>query len=198
MTTDLTSLLNELTEFGRQNDAVSVERAKRMLNITPDTGEFLELMVKATRAGRILEVGTSNGYSTIWLAKAARATGGRITTLEKAAHKVAMATENFDRAGLADVIDLRHTDAGTFLHAETRPFDLIFLDSDRHQYVEWWQRLSTLIVPGGLLIADNATSHAAEMADFLALVRRSDGFIASLVPIGNGEFLAYKERSEKS
>ena len=193
MTTDLTTLLSELAEFGKQNDARSSERAEKMLNIAPDTGEFLELMVKATRARRILEVGTSNGYSTIWLAKAARATGGRITTLEMASHKVAMATENFRRAGLPDLIDLRHTDAGTFLQAETKPFDLIFLDSDRHQYVGWWQRLSTLISPGGLLIADNATSHAAEMADFMALVRKANGFMTSLVPIGNGEFLAYKE-----
>lgn len=193
MTTDLTTLLNELAEFGKQNDASSPERAKKMLNITPETGEFLELIVKATRARRILEVGTSNGYSTIWLAQAARATGGRITTLEIASHKVAMATENFRRAGLTDVIDLRHTNASKFLQTERQPFDLIFLDSERYQYVGWWRRLSALISPGGLLIADNATSHPLEMADFMALARKSNGFITSLVPIGNGEFLAYRE-----
>lgn len=193
MTTDLTTLLNELAEFGKQNDAGSPERAKKMLNITPETGEFLELIVKATRARRILEVGTSNGYSTIWLAQAARATGGRMTTLEIASHKVAMATENFRRAGLTDVIDLRHTDASTFLQTERQPFDLIFLDSERYQYVGWWRRLSALISPGGLLVADNATSHPLEMADFMALARKSNGFITSLVPIGNGEFLAYRE-----
>ncbi len=71
VTTDLTALLNELAEFGKRNDAGSTGRAKKMLNITPETGEFLELMLKAARARRILEVGTSNGYSTIWLAKAA-------------------------------------------------------------------------------------------------------------------------------
>ena len=194
MSRDLTALLNELAAFGKRNDAASTDRAKKMLNITPNTGEFLELMVKATRARRILEIGTSNGYSTIWLAKAARATGGRVTTLEKAAHKVAMATENFRRAGGTDLIDLRHTDAGAFLRAEADPFDMIFLDSERHEYVGWWGRLAALIAPGGLLIADNATSHATEMAEFMALVRRSTGFITSLVPIGNGEFLAYKER----
>lgn len=194
VTTDLTILLNELSEFGKRNDAGSTERAKKMLNITPETGEFLELVVKTARARRILEVGTSNGYSTIWLAKAARATGGGVITLEIAPYKVAMATENFRRAGLTDLIDLRHTDADSFLQAETQPFDVIFLDSDRHQYVGWWPRLSTLIAPGGLLIADNATSHLAQMADFMALVRASNGFITSLVPIGNGEFLAYKER----
>lgn len=187
-------LLNELEAFGKANDATTTDRARRMLNITRDTGEFLELMIKATRARRILEIGTSNGYSTIWLAKAARGTGGRITTLEVAAHKVAMATENFHRAGVMDLIDLRHGDAGIFLRNERQPFDLIFLDSERHEYVAWWERLAALIVPGGLLVADNATSHATEMADFMALVRRSKGFITSLVPIGNGEFLVYRER----
>ena len=194
MTTDLTNLLDELAEFGRRNDAAATERSKKMLNITPETGEFLELMVKAVRARRILEVGTSNGYSTIWLAKAARATGGSITTLEMQSHKIAMATENFRRAAVADLIDLRHTEAGTFLLSESQPFDLIFLDSERSQYVDWWLRLSALIAPGGLLIADNATSHPSEMADFIELVRRSQGFLTGLVPIGNGEFLAYKER----
>jgi predicted O-methyltransferase YrrM len=193
MTIDLKDLLDELAEFGKRNDAVSTERSKKMLNITPETGEFLELIVKATRARCILEVGTSNGYSTIWLAKAARATGGSIISLEMQSHKIAMAIENFRRAGVADLIDLKHTEAGAFLFSETQPFDLIFLDSERSQYVDWWPRLSALIVPCGLLITDNATSHPAEMADFIALVRRSKGFVTSLVPIGNGEFLAHKE-----
>jgi len=105
-----------------------------------------------------------------------------------------MAIENFRRAGVADLIDLKHMEAGAFLLSETQPFDLIFLDSERNQYVGWWPRLSTLMVPGGLLITDNATSHQAELADFIALVRRSKGFTTSLVPIGNGEFLAYRER----
>lgn len=194
MATDLTALLNELAEFGRRNDTAATERSKKMLNITPETGEFLELIVKAIRARRILEIGTSNGYSTIWLAKAARATGGRITTLEMQPHKIAMATENFRRAGAADLIDLKHTEAGTFLLSESQPFDLIFLDSERGQYVDWWPRLSTLIAPGGLLVADNATSHASEIAAFIELVRQTQGFLTSLVPIGNGEFLVYKER----
>ncbi|TMA12480.1 MAG: methyltransferase [Deltaproteobacteria bacterium] len=193
MATDLTSLLKDLAEFGKRNDAVTTERSKKMLNITPETGEFLELIVKAVRARCILEIGTSNGYSTIWLLKGARATGGHITTLEMQSHKIVMATENFRRAGVADLVDLRHTEAGIFLLSESQLFDLIFLDSERNQYVGWWPRLSALMAPGGLLIVDNATSHPAEMADFIALVRESKAFITSLVPIGNGELLAYRE-----
>src|SRR6266540_864193 len=72
MDSTLTAFLDELARFGDDNDARETERAKRMLNITPDTGRLLWIMVRATRAFRLLEVGTSNAYSTIWLADAAR------------------------------------------------------------------------------------------------------------------------------
>ena len=75
----LTALLDELARLGEANDARETERARKMLNITPDTGRLLWILVHAIRATRLLEIGTSNGYSTIWLADAARTTGGRVT-----------------------------------------------------------------------------------------------------------------------
>src|SRR5262245_4554670 len=72
----LNRVLFELERFGMTNDASTTERPRRMLNITSDTGEFLAVLVKATLARRVLEIGTSNGYSTLWLANAARAIGG--------------------------------------------------------------------------------------------------------------------------
>ena len=71
----LAALLAELEQFGRSNDAATTDRPRRMLNITRDTGEFLAVLVKAMDARRVLEIGTSNGYSTLWLADAARAIG---------------------------------------------------------------------------------------------------------------------------
>jgi predicted O-methyltransferase YrrM len=76
----LLAVLDELARFGRDNDARETERPRRMLNITPETGRLLWILVRQSRATRILEVGTSNAYSTIWLADAARETGGRVTT----------------------------------------------------------------------------------------------------------------------
>src|SRR5437868_2685738 len=102
MDSALTALLDELARFGDDNDARETERARRMLNITPDTGRLLWILIRSARATRILEIGTSNAYSTIWLADAARETGGRVTTLELNPAKVELARANLTRAGLAD------------------------------------------------------------------------------------------------
>src|SRR5216117_707600 len=98
-----------------------------MLNITPDTGRLLWIMVGSTRASRILEVGTSNAYSTIWLADAARATGGRVTTLELNPAKVQLARENLARAGLADRVEVLEGRAVDSLGTRPGPFDFAFL-----------------------------------------------------------------------
>src|SRR5256712_8637210 len=108
----LDALLAELERFGKANDGSTTERPRRMLNITRDTGEFLAVLVRATVARRVLEIGTSNGYSTLWLADAARAIGGAVTTIEAAAYKGELATQNFTRSGLASFITLVHHYAG--------------------------------------------------------------------------------------
>ena len=186
-------LLAELEDFGRKHDAAVAERPRRMLNITRDTGEFLAVLVKAMAARRLMEIGTSNGYSTLWLARAAREIGGRVTTVERSEFKIGMAKGNFARSGLESVITLVHDDAGTVLkRTPDASVDLLFLDSERPEYPGWWPEIKRVLRPGGLLVVDNATSHAAEMADFIALVTDDPTFTTSLVPVGNGEFLAVR------
>jgi predicted O-methyltransferase YrrM len=189
----LDALLAELEQFGRNNDGSATERPRRMLNITRDTGELLAVLVRATMARRVLEIGTSNGYSTLWLASAARAIGGTVTTVELSDYKIALATANFNRSGLGRCISLVHDNAGRVLQRVTDDaFDLVFLDSERPEYPGWWPDLRRVLRPGGLLVVDNATSHQAEMAPFVALVSADALFVTSLVPVGNGEFLAVK------
>jgi predicted O-methyltransferase YrrM len=193
MTDSLEMLLDELEGFGEANDNTAAERPRRMLNITHDTGEFLSVLVLATSARRVLEIGTSNGYSTLWLASAARATGGVVTTVELSQYKVGLARENFRRSGLASSITLVQDDAGRVLaRAVDASADLVFLDSERPEYPAWWPQLKRVLRPGGLLVVDNATSHAEEMAPFVALVEADADFTTSLVPVGKGEFLAVK------
>jgi predicted O-methyltransferase YrrM len=189
----------ELERFGRAHDAATAEHGRRMLNITRDTGEFLAVLVRATGAKRVLEIGTSNGYSTLWLAEAAGAIGGAVTTVELSTAKLALAQANFARSGLLPFITLVHEDAGGVLRrTDEHAYDLVFLDSERPQYPGWWPDLRRVLRPGGLLVVDNATSHASEMAPFVALVKADRGFATCLVPIGKGEFLAAKGTGMKA
>jgi len=192
----LEALKAELERFGAANDAATNERPRLMLNITRDTGEFLSVMVRATVARRVLEIGTSNGYSTLWLAEAARAINGSVTTVEFAEYKIGLASTAFSRSGLSPFITLVHDDAGHLLQqSDASAYDLVFLDSERPEYPGWWPHLRRVIRPGGLLIVDNATSHVEQMAPFVALVKSDPAFTTCLIPVGKGEFLAVKNLS---
>jgi predicted O-methyltransferase YrrM len=184
-------LLLELEQFGLSNDGAIADRPRRMLNITRDTGEFLSVLVRAMNAQRVLEIGTSNGYSTLWLASAAQAIGGHVTTVEQSEFKLALAAKNFERSGLAPFITQVHGEAGALLRRSPESsFDVVFLDSERSEYPGWWPEIKRVLRKGGLLVVDNATSHFAEMAPFVALVSADSDFTTCTATVGNGEFLA--------
>lgn len=188
---NLTALLVELEEFGAANDASAATRADKMLNITRDTGELLVALIVAAKARRVLELGTSNGYSTLWLAHAAQLVDGSVVTVERSAAKAAMARDNLGRSTLSHLVWLIEDDAAAVLGgAGEATFDLIFLDADRDVYAAWWPDVRRALAPGGLIVVDNALSHEDEVAPFLDLVRSDSSFVTSLVPVGKGEFLA--------
>ena len=188
----LLDLLDRLARFGEDNDARETARPRRMLNITRDTGRLLWILIGAIGAKRVLEVGTSNGFSTIWLADAARSTGGRVTTLELNPDKIALARANFADAGLAGFVDVIAGTAADTLTTLPGPFDLVFLDADRPSYLTYLELVVPKLRPGGLLVADNVTSHASELQDYLARVKSHPRLFSVTVPIGNGEEIAVK------
>jgi len=188
----LLALLDRLARFGEDNDARETARPRRMLNITRDTGRLLWVLVVASGARRILEVGTSNAFSTIWLADAARTTGGRVTTLELNPDKIALARANLAEAGLAAFVDIIEGKAADTLARLPGPFDLVFLDADRPSYLTYLELVVPKLGAGGLLVADNVTSHASELQDYLARVKSHPRLFSVTVPIGNGEEIAVK------
>jgi predicted O-methyltransferase YrrM len=183
--TILDELLSELERFGKANDGANAERPRRMLNITRDTGEFLAVLVRATVARRVLEIGTSNGYSTLWLASAAGAIGGSVTTVELSEYKIGLAISNFARSGLASQITLLHEDAGRVLERSADgAFDLVFLDSERPEYPGWWPHLKRVLRPGGLLVVEQCH-----------FTRRRDGAVRGA---GRGRrFVRHEPRSRR-
>ncbi|UXI03201.1 O-methyltransferase [Photobacterium sp. TY1-4] len=180
-------LLDKLLAFGQANDRRVSHKSEKMLNIPKDTGEFLAAMIRATRARHVLEIGTSNGYSTIWLADAVDS-DGQVTSLDITAEKTRLATENLAQAGYLDRVTLLTAHAEDFLSdVRTPQFDLVFLDADRSQYIDWWPLLKKSLVPSGTIIVDNAISHAEELTTFTALIQSEPSVTQALVPVGKGE-----------
>ncbi|MGU5846032.1 O-methyltransferase [Aeromonas hydrophila] len=189
----LEQLKRELELFGEQNDGAQQSRGSKMLNITRDTGELLAVLVQTRGAAAVLEIGTSNGYSTLWLAEAVKRLGGRVTTIELDEGKRTMAAANFQRAGLEAWIGQLAGEAGTLLPTlPTAAYPLIFLDSDRQHYQAWWPEIQRLLAPRGLLVVDNAISHREELAEWMAEVEQDPAFATSLVPVGKGEWLVVR------
>src|SRR4051812_8528762 len=136
------ALADALYAAGRDHDARHADRLARWRNVEPETAAMLGVLIRAKQARRVLEIGTSNGYSTIWLGDAVQATGGALVTLEIDPARTALARENVARAGLADVVELRAEDAGPALGAlPGGAFDVVFLDSERDAYVAYWPDL---------------------------------------------------------
>lgn len=189
--TERLAYLAELYEIGRQHDAHEQERSKKMLNLEPDTARFLYILLRSSRRTRILEIGTSNGYSTIWLAWAASATGGHVISIDRDAHKQVLAEANLLRAELREVVDLVCGDATQVVADLPGPFDCVFFDADRYSAPAQLNLLLPKLTPGALLLADNALSHPGEIAAYLQALEFLPDVDRVVLPIGKGLSLAY-------
>jgi predicted O-methyltransferase YrrM len=193
----LEALLAELHREGVEHDAAKSDRLERRRNLEPDTASMLALLVRAMRARRVLELGTSNGYSTLWLADAVRDTEGSLLSVDVDAPRQALAAENLARAGLAEVTELRLQDAEqTLRESGGRAWDLIFLDAERPAYPRYWPDLCRVLRAGGLLAVDNVVSHASELVDFRALVHGEQRASEALVPTGAGLLLVLLDATQ--
>jgi predicted O-methyltransferase YrrM len=196
MTQHLTELLAEVERRGREHDARETDHSRKMLNLEADTARLMHILARSSRAKRILEIGTSNGFSTIWLASAVAETGGLITTIDQSAEKLAMARENLRRAGLLDFVEMLEGRAGTIVRELIGPFDLVFFDADRIGAAANLENLLPKLTPSVLLLADNVLSHPEEIAAYMAAVKKIDGFEHVVVPVGKGLSVAYRGSKE--
>ena len=194
MEDSLARLLRGVYESGEAHDLKTTDRRRRMLNITPDTGLFLSILVRATGARRVLEIGTSNGYSTIWIAEALRQRGGKVVSVEVSPEKEELASKNIGASGLSNLVDLHQGDARSFLRTlSLHSFDLVFMDAERTEYLDYWGEVDRALKPGGVLVVDNAVEpKPEELVDFFARVNESGRYLSQVLHVGKGEFLAVK------
>jgi predicted O-methyltransferase YrrM len=190
----LAELLSQMERFGIENDQRETDRKRKMLNLEPETAALLHILVRATRRQSILEIGTSNGYSTIWLAHAMNSgTGGQLLSIERNPAKLEMARENLQRAGLLNSVTLLEGEASETVKTLEGPFDCVFFDADRISAPKQLEILMPKLQPDVLLLADNVLSHPDEVADYLTAVSRFADFSSVTVPVGKGLNIAYRQ-----
>ena len=172
----------------RQNGTSHVKRLKQ---IPPETGKFLTLVARNAPTPEWLEIGTSGGYSTIWLGLAARDAGARLTSYEILDDKYQMAEDTIRHCGLQSVVTLKKGDARKFIHKHNE-IGFCFLDADEEVYEECYEAVIPRLSPGGLLIADNAVSHAEVLQGVLQRALHDERVDATIVPVGKGELFCLK------
>src|SRR6185437_985838 len=185
------TLAAEVFAGGRDYDAAQPERLNRLRNVEPETAELLGVLVRAAGSRRILEVGTSNGHSTLWLADAAEAVGGHVETLDIDPRRTELARANLERAQLAALVECRTIGAAQALaEYPDAAWDFVFLDAERPEYTGYWPNLRRALAPRAMLAIDNAISHESELQSFNRLLGADAQLTSALVPIGAGLILA--------
>jgi len=167
-------------------------RERRLRSVTPEVGQFLNLVAKIAGAQRLLEIGSSGGYSTLWLAEAARSAGGHVTALEIDPAKVGRARRNLAEAGVDQLVTIVEGDATDTLSGLEDPFDFAFLDAEKELYLGLLEPLVEALRPGGVLVADNLMSHAEDLAPFRRAAESHPELECVLVPVPRGELLCRK------
>lgn len=166
--------------------------AKQYTNIAPENGQFLSILIRAIQAQNVLEVGTSNGYSAIWIAAALKETGGRLITLEFDPTRAVEATTHLQETGLDSVVEVRVGNALDEIPKCDATFDLVFLDAEKNEYRRYLELVLPNIRPGGLIVADDTVTMRDEMPDYIEFVFNTPRLHSVDIPLDDGVILSYK------
>jgi predicted O-methyltransferase YrrM len=164
------------------------------LGIGAETGQFLRILVLSTGAKNVVEIGTAYGYSTLWLADAARFNGGKVTTFEFSSERASAARRNFANAGLDEHIDCLNVNALTGITEIPGDIDFVFMDGLREEYIQVFDLAFPKLRTGGLFVADNVIfPYKEELEPFVRHVQSHPRATSVTVPIGYGVELAVKQ-----
>ena len=167
---------------------------KDFWNIPRKTGVLLNMFIKMMGAKNALEIGTSNGYSGLWLAKALKETGGRLTTIEYYDKRQSVAIENFKKCGVIDVVRPLQGSACEVIEAfdECEKFDFVFIDANKREYVKYFELIQPHLTPKAMIVADNIISHAEKVQTFIDAVDADEDFQYAIVELPGGILTAYR------
>jgi caffeoyl-CoA O-methyltransferase len=181
-------VMHELEARDERDRDDGTPHLERLRQITPDTGRFIALWAASAPNGAMIEIGTSAGYSALWLAQACRLSGRSLTTFEILPEKARLARTTFDRTGVTDVIRLVE---GDFLdHADDfHDVGFCFLDAEKDVYEACYDIIVPKMVPGAILIADNATSHREDLQSLIDRVLDDERVDAMVATVGKGELV---------
>jgi caffeoyl-CoA O-methyltransferase len=166
--------------------AHGVDPALRARAVTPSTGRFLFALLAPQTASEVLEVGASRGYSTIWLAAAARILGGRVLSVENDPVKCEAWRRNVEEAGLAEWAELVEGDAQERLVEIEDIFDVVFIDAEKEDYERYFELARTKLEPGGLIVADNVLSHEDTLGAYSRARQADPDLVSVTLPLDRG------------
>ena len=191
ITDEMRARMAFLDEIDRRDRRDSTPRLQRLRQVSEETGQFLALAAAGCPAGEMIEIGTSAGYSALWISLACRERGQKLTTYEILPEKAALARETFAVAGVEDVVELVEGDARSFLE-RLEAIAFCFLDAEKDVYGRCYETVVPRLVPGGLLLADNVISHQVELQPMIDAALVDPRVDALVVPIGKGELVCRK------
>jgi caffeoyl-CoA O-methyltransferase len=175
-------------------DEMTRDQTQRYLSVSPDDGRLMRQLTEAVGAKRVVEVGTSTGYSGLWFALALRSTGGKLLTHELDPGRARQARENFKKAGVEDLVTVIEGDAHETVKQHKEPIDILFLDADKEGYIDYLEKLLPLIRPGGLIMAHNMRSPRPDPRYIEAITTNPDLDTSFLLMEGSGMGVTLKKR----
>ena len=168
---------------------------KGQLAVSEEDGRFLRVLVGATNARQVLEIGAASGYSAIWIGMGLRQTGGKLVTIEYDPVRAKEAAANVQRAGLSDIVQVVAGDAFKEIPKVHGQFDLVFLDAWKPDYKKFFDLVFPRVTPGGLFLAHNVINKKNDMLDFLAAIDKHPMALNTTVSPGHeGISITYKKR----
>ena len=184
--------MSELERRDAEDRGDGTPKLERLRQISSEVGKFIALWAASAPRGQWIEIGTSAGYSALWLALAAREVGARLTTCEILPAKAELARQTFRAAEVEDVVQLVHGDALEHLR-DVANISFCFLDAEKEVYGACYEAVVPRLVPGGVLIADNAINHQATLRPMLDQALTDERVDGLIVPIGKGELVCRKK-----